>query len=65
MKKVRGAKDKQIFLSSIFPKIFDEAAAESYQESQETYSKLFEDSEKYEVIMRAIGEMLFAERNKE
>ena len=62
MKKIRGAKDKQIFLSSIFPKIFDDAAAESYQESQETFSKLFEDQEKYEAIMTAIGEMLFAER---
>ena len=41
---------------------FDEAAAESYQESQETFSKLFEDQEKYVAIMTAIGEMLFAER---
>ena len=64
MKKIQQAKDKQIFLSSIFPKIFDEAAAESYQESQETFSKLFEDSEKYEAIMTAIGEMLFAERKQ-
>ena len=62
MKKIELAKDKQIFLSSIFPKFFDEAAAESYQESQETFSKLFEDQEKYEAIMTAIGEMLFAER---
>ncbi len=62
MKKIQLAKDKQIFLSSIFPKFFDEAAAESYQESQETFSKLFEDQEKYEAIMTAIGEMLFAER---
>ncbi len=63
MKKIQLAKDKQIFLSSIFPKFFDEAAAESYQESQETFSKLFEDQEKYVAIMTAIGEMLFAERN--
>jgi type I restriction enzyme R subunit len=62
MKKIQLAKDKQIFLSSIFPKFFDEAAAESYQESQETFSKLFEDQEKYVAIMTAIGEMLFAER---
>lgn len=64
MKKIQLAKDKQIFLSSIFPKFFDEAATESYQESQETFSKLFEDSEKYEAIMTAIGEMLFAERKQ-
>ena len=62
MKKFQQAKDKQIFLSSVFPKIFDDAAAESYRESQETFSKLFEDSEKYEAIMTAIGEMLFSER---
>ena len=64
MKKIQLAKDKQIFLSSIFPRFFDAAAAESYQESQETYAKLFEDNEKYIAIMTAIGEMLFAERNK-
>ena len=62
MKRVRQAKDKQIFLSSIFPKIFGDVAMESYMESQETFSKLFEDNEKYEAIMNAIGEMLFAER---
>ena len=49
-------------LPSIFPKFFDEATIESYQESQETFSKLFEDNEKYVAIMTAIGEMLFAER---
>ena len=43
----------------------DEAAAESYQESQETFSKLFEDQEKYVAIMTAIGEMLFAERKND
>ena len=63
MKKIQQAKDKQIFLSSIFPKYFDEAAAESYQESRETYSTLFENSEKYEAMMMTLGEILFAERN--
>ena len=53
---------RTIFLSSIFPKFFDEAAAESYQESQKTYTKLIEDNEKYMAVMTAIGEMLFAER---
>ncbi len=64
MKKFQQAKDKQIFLSSVFPKIFDDVAAESYQQSQETFSQLFEDKEKYIAIMTAIGEMLFSERKQ-
>ena len=35
--------DPQIFAESIFPQAFNDAAQDSYMESQETYSSLFED----------------------
>lgn len=35
--------DSQIFAESIFPKVFDTAAQDSYIESQDTFMSLFED----------------------
>ena len=42
--------DPQIFVESIFPKAFGDAAMESYTESQDTYTALFEDQNKYNAI---------------
>lgn len=41
----------QIFVERIFPKAFGDAALESYTESQDTYTSLFEDQNKYNAIM--------------
>ena len=51
----------QIFSESIFPKAFGTAAQESYMESQETYTSLFEDQAKYNAIMHALGAVLYQE----
>ncbi len=51
--------DPQIFMGSIFPKIFSAAAHDSYMESQETYSSLFEDKAKYNAFMHALGSILY------
>lgn len=56
--------DPQIFKESIFPKAFDDAAQTSFMESQETYSSLFEDKEKYKIVMTALAEFLYAEMRK-
>ena len=53
--------DPQIFAESIFPKAFGTAAQDSYMESQETYTSLFEDQAKYNAIMRALGDILYRE----
>ena len=53
--------DPQIFSESIFPQMFSDAAQESYLESQETYSSLFEDQSKYNAIMSALAELLYHE----
>lgn len=56
--------DPQIFAESIFPKAFGTAAQDSYMESQETYTSLFEDQAKYNAIMRALGDILYREMRK-
>lgn len=56
-----ASSDPQIFAESIFPKAFNDAAQDSYMESQETYSSLFEDKSKYNAIMSTLAEILYKE----
>ena len=53
--------DPQIFAESIFPQAFSTAAQDSYMESQETYTTLFEDQGKYNAIMHTLADMLYRE----
>ena len=53
--------DPQIFAESIFPQAFNIAAQDSYIESQETYTSLFEDQSKYNAIMSTLAEILYRE----
>lgn len=53
--------DPQIFAESIFPKAFGTAAQDSYMESQDTYTSLFEDQAKYNAIMHALGTIIYRE----
>jgi len=57
--------DPQIFTESIFPKAFGDAAQDSYIESQETYTTLFEDQHKYNAIMSALAEVIYREMRKQ
>ena len=56
--------DPQIFAESIFPQAFSDAAQESYMESQETYSSMFENQGKYNAIMRTLAEFLYREMRR-
>ena len=56
--------DPQIFAESIFPQAFNIAAQDSYLESQETYTSLFEDQSKYNAIMQTLADMLYREMRK-
>ena len=56
--------DPQIFTESIFPKAFGTAAQDSYMESQETYTSLFEDQAKYTTIMNVLGAIIYRELRK-
>lgn len=53
--------DPKIFLDSTFAKEFDKTAQDSYIESMETYSKMFEDMAKYKAIKDAIAHIIFEE----
>ncbi len=59
-----ASSDPQIFTESIFPKVFGEAAQDSYMEEQEAYSSLFEDKHKYNAIMSALAEIIYRELSK-
>ena len=57
--------DPRIFAESIFPKAFGDAAQDSYMESQETYTTLFEDQHKYNAIMSALAEVIYREMREQ
>ena len=59
-----ASSDSQIFTESIFPQAFNDAAQDSYMESQETYSSLFEDRSKYNAIMSTLAEMIYREMRR-
>lgn len=56
--------DPQIFAESIFPQAFSDAAQDSYIESQETYTSLFEDRSKYNAIMSTLADILYHEMRR-
>lgn len=62
--KMAKTSDPQIFTESIFPKAFGDAAQDSFIESQDTYTSLFEDSHKYNAIMHALAEVVYREMRK-
>lgn len=64
LKRKAQSSDPQIFTESIFPSVFQDAAMESYMESQETYSTLFENRSKYDAIMSALAEILYREMRR-
>ena len=51
--------DFNIFIQSIFPKVFDDIAMACYNESTEAYQSMFEDSTRYKAIMLALGEWYY------
>lgn len=51
--------DPRIFVESIFPAAFGTAAMESFMESQESYSALFEDQSKYNAVMSALAGVIY------
>lgn len=57
--------DPQIFVESIFPKAFGDAAQDSSMEAQDTYTTLFEDRNKYNAIMSALAEVIYREMRKQ
>ncbi len=61
LRKAAQADGQQIFVKNVFPKAFDQTAQQSYVESTETYTRLFEDTEKYHAIMTALAQEMYRE----
>lgn len=53
-----------VFTDSTFPKIFGDEAMDAYMGSQDAFSSMFQDREKYEAIMKAIAEMLIRQARR-
>jgi len=56
--------DPQIFIESIFPKAFQTVAQDCYIESQDAYTSLFADQNKYNAIMHALSTVIYREMRK-
>ena len=52
--------DPLIFAESIFPTAFETVAQDSYIESQESFATLFEDTAKYNVVMRTLCNFIYS-----
>ncbi len=49
---------KTVFSDSTYPKIFGDEVMDAYMSSWEAFTSIFQDNEKYNVIMQAIGQLL-------
>lgn len=64
LQKIAQTSDPQVFAESIFPKVFDEVAQDSYVEQTEAFASLFQNKSKYNAIMSALAAMLYREFSK-
>lgn len=64
LEKMAKTTDPQIFADAVFPKAFDNVAQESYMESQEAYTSLFQDKTKYDTIMQVLAKFVYREMRK-
>ena len=62
--KMAKSSDPQIFAESIFPKAFGDAAQDSYLESTDSFTSLFEDQMKYNAVMSALADIIYREMRK-
>ena len=63
LKKIVKTTEPKIF-NDIFPKIFGNVAEESYKQSQEAYTSLFQDTTKYNIIMQVLADYVYSKMRK-
>ena len=63
LKKIVKTTEPKIF-NDIFPKIFNNVAEESYKQSQEAYTSLFQDTTKYNIIMQVLADYVYTKMRK-
>ena len=59
LKSAAQSSDPKIFSESVFPKVFDQVATDSYMDAKDAYTGLFEDKAKYKVFMRVMADMMY------
>lgn len=64
LKKAAQNNGQQMFMKNVFPGIFDETAQNAYIESTETFTRMFQESERYHAIMNALASVMFHEFQK-
>ena len=52
---------QQMFIKNKFPKAFRQTAKEAYEESQGAYTQLFQDADKFNIIMSILGQNIYRE----
>lgn len=50
---------QQIFVNSVFSKVYDKTAMDSYKESREVFGMLFSDPKKYAALKNALAEIMY------
>lgn len=59
IKQKAKANSEDMFVKSIFPKIFSDKTAKAYTQSRGSYKKLFESKEFYNAIMNSLGNVIY------
>ena len=59
VKKSAKANNEDMFVKSVFPKVFSEKTSKAYKESATSYKKLFESKEFYNAIMKSLGNVIY------
>ena len=59
VRKSAKANNEDMFVQSVFPKVFSEKTSKAYKESANSYKKLFESKEFYNAIMNSLGNVIY------
>lgn len=59
VRKSAKANNEDMFVKSVFPKVFSEKTSKAYKESSGSYKKLFESKEFYNAIMNSLGNVIY------
>lgn len=65
VKRSAKANNEDMFVKSVFPKVFSEKTSKAYKDSASSYKKLFESKEFYNAIMQSLGNVIYRMLNSE
>ena len=65
VKRYAKVNNEDMFVKSVFPKVFSEKTSKAYKDSASSYKKLFESKEFYNAIMKSLGNVIYRMLNNE